>query len=372
MKKISRFFLTAFAIVSLSGLVIAQENLLTDNHPDRYVVKKGDTLWDISGMFLRKPWLWPEIWHVNPQIANPHLIYPGDELELVYIDGKPRLQLAGTSRLSPGVRSTPWDGAIPVIPVDAIAPFLSRPYVVDKEQLDTAPYIVAFADEHIAAGAGQRFYVRAIEDNSHSEYDVVRPGGPYKDADTGEVLGYEALYVGTSSLQRTGDPATLHLHLSQIEALKGDRVFPAEDVKAIGDFYPRLPAKEVHGSIISVLHGVSQIGQYNIIVLDRGEADGLMPGAVLQVDHRGETVKDPIAREKSTLITRISAAIDPDMAAEEAKKQEGKAPRSLEVTLPDEKAGLAMVFRTFPRVSFAIVMDATRAIHVLDRVRNPE
>ena len=374
MKKISRFLLTAFAIISFAGLVIAQDDILNANHPDRYVVKKGDTLWDISGMFLRKPWLWPEIWHVNPQIANPHLIYPGDELELVYIDGKPRLQLAGTSRLSPGIRTTPWDGAIPVIPVDAIAPFLSRPYVVDKEQLENAPYIVAFADEHIAAGAGQRFYVRTVEDETHSSFDVVRPGGEYKDADTGEVLGHEALYVGTSELQRTGDPATLLLRNAQIEALVGDRLFPAEESKAIGDFHPRLPEKEVKGSIISVLNGVTQIGQYNIIVLDRGEADGLMPGAVLQIDHRGETIKDPLVKKSLRNVIHMSPAVDADQAAEEAEKQQQKthSKRSREVTLPDEKAGLAMVFRTFQRVSFAIVMDATRAIHVLDRVRNPE
>ena len=139
------------------------DDLLRADHPDRYTVVKGDTLWDISGRFLRSPWRWPEIWHVNPQIANPHLIYPGDQLELVYIDGKPQLRLSrGPLKLSPTVRSSPWDGAIPTIPVDAIGPFLTRPYVLDEGELDSAPYIVDFSDEHILGGAGWKAYVRAI------------------------------------------------------------------------------------------------------------------------------------------------------------------------------------------------------------------
>ena len=328
---------------ALSMPLALADELLRADHPDQYTVVKGDTLWDISGRFLRSPWRWPDIWYVNPQIANPHLIYPGDVLELVYIDGKPQLRMRrGPLKLSPTVRSTPWDGAIPTIPVDAIGPFLTRPYVLDKDQLDGAPYIVDFADEHILGGAGQKAYVRRIDQTEPLKYEIVRPGGPYKDADTGEILGYEALYIGTSELQRTGDPATVFINSTDLESVIGDRLIPAGEDKATANFTPHAPAQQVEGSIIAVMNGVSQIGQYNVVVLDRGARDGLAPGTVLRVDQRGELIRDvvtPDSRDK--------------------------------VQLPDEEAGLLMVFRTFERVSFGLVMHASRVMHVNDRVRNP-
>lgn len=348
MKKISHLILTAIVVTCLCGVALAQDDVVKQNHPDRYVVKKGDTLWDIAGLFLNKPWLWPEIWQVNPQVANPHLIYPGDELELVYLNGKPYLRRAG--KLSPRIRVNPWDGAISAIPADAIAPFLSRPYVVNEGELDAAPYVVAFADEHIIGGAGQRVYVRSVESDEHMTFDVVRAGDAYQDAETGEILGYEALFIGVAELQRTGDPATLVLNTTEKEVLVGDRLLPAVDDKAIGAFYPKPPEQQVNGAIISVFDGVSQIGQYNTVVLDRGANDGLSPGTVLQVDHRGETVPDHIAREGASFLNRSMRE---------------------EVKLPDEPAGLLMVFRSFERVSFGLIMDAKRNMGILDKVHNP-
>ena len=328
---------------ALSMPLALADDLLRADHPDQYTVVKGDTLWDISGRFLRSPWRWPDIWYVNPQIANPHLIYPGDVLELVYIDGKPQLRMRrGPLKLSPTVRSTPWDGAIPTIPVDAIGPFLTRPYVLDKDQLDSAPYIVDFADEHILGGAGQKAYVRRIDETEPLKYEIVRPGGPYKDADTGEILGYEALYIGTSELQRTGDPATVFINSTDLESVIGDRLIPAGEEKATANFTPHAPAQPVEGSIIAVMNGVSQIGQYNVVVLDRGANDGLTPGTVLRVDQRGEVIRDVVTPDSRDT-----------------------------VTLPDEEAGLLMVFRTFERVSFGLIMHASRVMHVDDRVRNP-
>ena len=328
---------------ALSMPLALADDLLRADHPDQYTVVKGDTLWDISGRFLRSPWRWPDIWYVNPQIANPHLIYPGDVLELVYIDGKPQLRMRrGPLKLSPTVRSTPWDGAIPTIPVDAIGPFLTRPYVLDKDQLDSAPYIVDFADEHILGGAGQKAYVRRIDETEPLKYEIVRPGGPYKDADTGEILGYEALYIGTSELQRTGDPATVFINSTDLESVIGDRLIPAGEEKATANFTPHAPAQPVEGSIIAVMNGVSQIGQYNVVVLDRGANDGLKHGTVLRVDQRGEVIRDVVTPDSRDT-----------------------------VTLPDEEAGLLMVFRTFERVSFGLIMHASRVMHVDDRVRNP-
>jgi len=350
MKRVRKSFRRHFLMLLL-GVVLAMPavaaDLLRDGHPQRYTVVPGDTLWDIAARFLRDPWRWPDIWHVNPQIANPHLIYPGDLLELTYVDGKPQLRLSRgphgsrNIKLSPGVRARPWDGAIPTIPVDAISPFLSRPYVLDEGQAENSPYIVAFADEHIIGGAGQRAYVRTIEETGNS-YHVVRPGGVYKDADSGEVLGYEATYVGSAESTRAGDPGTIFFNSTQIESIIGDRVLPTGEERPWSNFTPQRPAADLQGSIISVLNGVSQIGQYNVVVIDRGSADGLEPGDVLRIDQRGETIRDVVTRESRDMIK-----------------------------LPDEEAGLLMVFRTFERVSFGLVMDATRPIHLLDRVRTP-
>jgi hypothetical protein len=319
------------------------DDLLRADHPDTYTVVRGDTLWDISGRFLRKPWRWPEIWHVNQQIANPHLIYPGDQLDLVYIDGRPQLRLRrGTLKLSPTVRSTPWDGAIPTIPLDAIGPFLTRPYVLEQDQLDGAPYVVDFGPDHILGGAGQKAYVRSIEAGEQLKWEIVRPGGPYQDWETGEILGYEASYIGTSQLQRTGDPATVFLNSTERESIIGDRLIAAGEERATANFMPHPPAMPMEGAIISVFDGVSQIGQYNIVVIDRGLRDGIDPGTVLRVDQRGETIRDVVTPDSRDT-----------------------------VTLPDEEAGLLMVFRSFERVSFGLVLHATNVMHVGDKVRTP-
>lgn len=339
--KIAGFILGLLFTVGASAEPVA----LNPSHPDRYVVIKGDTLWDISAKFLEKPWLWPEIWQVNPQIENPHLIYPGDTVLLSYSDGQPRLTVrrgAQTVKLSPRVRETPINQAIPTIPIDAIQQFLSQPRVLGKGELDDAPYIVAFADEHIIGGAGVRAYVRAIEASENPGYVVIRPGKAYEDPDSGEILGYEGIYVGDASLERSGDPATVSLFRTEREAIVGDRLIPASEDTVSLSFQPRSPASEVRGRIISVLDGISQIGQYQVVVLSRGARDGLEPGHVLAIDQAGERVPDPVTRN-----TRDS------------------------VRLPDEEAGLLIVFRSFERVSFALVLEAKRAIHLLDVVRNP-
>jgi len=372
MNRTSRLFFTLILLLGLSHLGLAEEELLRPGHPVHYVVKKGDTLWDIAGMFLEKPWLWPEIWQVNPQIRNPHLIYPGDELNLVYVDGKPRLQLRrGPVKLSPRVRAKPIQRAIPTIPIDHIAPYLSRPYVMDEQAMKLLPYVVAFADEHLGAGAGQRIYVRRIEDDSQRQFDIVRPGKAYKDADTGEILGYEAVYAGSGTLLRPGDPATVAVDRSRRAIFEGDRLVPFTPNEAAGDFHPKAPKGKVDGSIIDVLDRLHQIGQYDVVVIDRGTADGITPGTVLQVNNRGETVPDHTARRQRNLIPDVAEYLDPELVHH--IEYEGWQRPSLweEVKLPDEEAGLIMVFRSFERVSFALVMYARKAIHIHDRVVNP-
>jgi hypothetical protein len=329
----------------LAGSLFAADVVLNPDHPDRYVVVEGDTLWDISNMFLRDSWLWPEIWYVNPQIANPHLIYPGDILTLVYVDGKPQLQLQRgypTVKMDPQARVEGLDQAIPTIPIDAIEPFLTKPLIVSEDQLEVAPYVVTSADEHVVTGAGDRVYVRGIEGTDTGLFDIFEPGGPLIDPDTEELLGYEAIYVGEGAVQAFGDPATLLLTKTDREARVGDRLWPAATEPAVTHYTPHAPPPGTEGRILSVLGGVTQIGQFNVIVINRGEADGIESGHIMKIFQRGETIRDTVS---------------------------GK--RGDKVKLPDEEAGMLMVFRTFNRVSFCLVMKAHRAIHILDDVRAP-
>ncbi|MGD8931231.1 MAG: LysM peptidoglycan-binding domain-containing protein, partial [Chromatiales bacterium] len=333
----------------LSSSVLAAGPVeLNPSHPERYTVVQGDTLWDISAKFLHSPWLWPEVWYVNPQIENPHLIYPGDQILLSYQDGKPILTLqrgrpqGQEDKLSPKVRATPLEDAIPTIPIDAIAQFLTRPYVLNKDKLDKSPYVVHFLDDHIVGGAGISLYARSIEQPKPSRYALVRPGKPYQDPDSGEILGYQGTYVGMAELLRTGDPAKLLIISSEIEALIGDRLTKVDEESPIVNFQPRAPETEILGRIISVLNGVTQIGQYNVVVLNKGSADGLEAGHVLEILQGGNKIRDLVLGHGA------------------------------KVTLPLEDAGHLMVFRSFDRVSFALVMDATKPLHVLDWVRTPE
>lgn len=320
---------------------------LNPTHPERYTVVRGDTLWDISARFLRDPWHWPDVWQANTQIENPHLIYPGDVIALSFIDGLPVLQVERTAaskgiKLSPRVRAEPLDQAIPAIPIGAIAQFLTRPYVLNKGELDDAPYIVHFLGDRIVGGAGHQVYVRSIIDPPSWKYEVVRPGKAYTDPKTDEILGYEALFIGNADLQRTGDPAKLLLTKTGLETVIGDRLLPILKDEPLTNFQPTAPKDLIDGQIISVLNGVSQIGQFNTVVINRGSNDGLVPGHVLRILQGGEEVRDiihPVRGER--------------------------------IKLPLEEAGVLMIFRTFDRVSFGLVMYATNSLHVHDTVRTP-
>ena len=339
---IKKLFVMVCALL-LAGQLLATDVVLNPEHPDHYVVVKGDTLWDISAMFLRDPWLWPEVWHVNPQIVNPHLIYPGDLLSLVYVDGKPQLRMSrGDNKLSPRIRFESLDGAIPTIPLNAIKQFLTRTIVVDKNELDNAPYILQSADEHVISGAGDRVYARGIEGRGNAMFDIYEQGDAYIDPDTSETLGYAALYIGSGPVQQFGDPATLLLTETTREVRAGHRLRPSESSDPILHFQPHPTPPGTEGHIIAVIDGVTQIGQFNVVALDLGTREGIEVGHVMRVLQKGEIVRD-----------RFS----------------GK--RLDKVTLPDEDAGMLMIFRTFEKVSFGLVMKATRAIHINDYVRTP-
>lgn len=314
-------------------------------HPIRYVVKKGDTLWDISKHFLKSPWLWPDIWYVNPQIRNPHLIYPGDVIELRWVNGKPQLTLAGEEtgmpvvHLHPEIRSTPIKQAIPTIPIADIKPFLTRALIVTDDELKKAPYVLATAEGRLLAGQHGRIYVRGVKQGDSNKWLLVRKGEPLIDPQTNDLLGYQTIFVGEGEIAKWGDPSAMNLTEAARGIRKGDRLMPFNDSALPVNFYPHSPAKPVDGEIISVVDGMSEIGQYDVVALNRGADAGVDPGTVLAIYQRGGTVEDPTNGEA--------------------------------VKLPNTRAGLLMVFRSFDKVSYALVMEEKREVHVLDLVRNP-
>ncbi len=370
-------FLAACCVVSLASAEVLE---LNPEHPHRYVVKRGDTLWNIAGVFLKEPWRWPELWRANPRLRNPNRIYPGDELRLSLQGGQPRLQLSRGRdvKLSPSVRSSAHGQAIPPIPLAAIWPFLSRPKVVGPEELAAAPYIVSSQDTHLVNGSGDRVYVRGALDPNVKHYTVVRCGEIYrdpprvKDADyryglghdvsqdysrtcSGAaagpgVLGFEALHVADAAVVRHGDPATAVISSSQREVLIGDRLIPATDGN-YPEYVPHAPERPVTGSIIAIMDAVSQVGRYQVVALNRGAGAGLEPGHVLAIHRSGVVVRDDVVGRSAT----------------------GRATRRYDqgVELPNERIGELMVFRTFPKVSYALVMRSERSVYRYDEVANP-
>ncbi|MDX1588324.1 MAG: LysM peptidoglycan-binding domain-containing protein [Oleiphilaceae bacterium] len=330
------------ALACLSGQAALAGPELREDHPDRYTVVKGDTLWDISARFLKEPWFWPEIWHVNPQIENPHLIYPGDVLELVYIDGEPRLTKVDSDRiirLSPQVRSTPIETPIPTIPLDAIESFLTGSRIVDQQELDNAPYVLEGSDRRIVSGAGDRIYARGEAENGES-LSVFRRNVAHVDPETNEFLGLEARAIGNGRVVSVdGEVLTFLLTRSSEEVRTKDRLLPTEDREITTSFQPSAPDQEIRGLMIAVEDGVSNIGQYDVVTINRGEREGLKPGNVLAVYREAGTVRDPVTNEV--------------------------------VRLPRERAGLLMVFRTYEKLSYGLVLQATRPLTLNDSVRNP-
>ncbi len=334
--------------------VLARDDIIALNpdHPQQYTVAKGDTLWSIAARFLQNPWEWPKLWNANPKIHNPDLIYPGDVVTLGYADGRPYLALqrggnpvtARVEKLQPRVRVTPIERAIPTIRYETIRQFLTSPKVVTKAEIDAAPYIVSLTNSRLVGGTGDRIYVRGLEgENNAGAYTIFRQDSALKDPETKEILGYNALYIADSHLVKKGDPATLVVDRSVREVLVGDRLLPVTGEQLALDYFPRPAPKQLRGRILKVLDGVSRIGQYNIVAVNLGRADGLEKGHVLKIWRHGDKVFDNVTQRRGKWIT-----------------------------LPDEEAGWILVFRPFERVSYGIIMKAVRAIRIGDLVTSPE
>lgn len=339
--------LVGFVGLCLCSLAaLADTVTLKDGHPDTYTVQKGDTLWDISGRFLQDPWLWSEIWDVNPEIENPHLIFPGDVIRLVWKDGQPRLTVSRgtgsrTVKLSPQARVEPIDTAIPAIPLDKIGVWLRRNRIVSASVLDNAPHVVSAEDARIVGGAGDKVFVMgALNDDLGRSHGIYRKGVPFVDPETNELLGVEAKAIAVGYHQATDDNiSTLQLNESDSEVRIGDRVLRDPDQALASVFMPSRPAGQVRGNIINVDGGVAQVGIYSMVVINRGEREGMKPGVVLAVYNRGATIKDIVSK-------RI-------------------------VKLPDERAGLLMVVRAFEKASYGIILTASQPMQVGDLIRNP-
>ncbi len=343
---------------------------LQPDHPTRYTVVEGDTLWDISTRFLRTPWHWPRIWKINEQIANPHLIYPGDVMVLRFVDGRPELTVVrdgqpgevplvdedlpisevlegvagapnGTVvRLSPKVLSKPLAQPIPTISPDVILPFLTRPLFVDDDQLEKSGYVTIGLDGRIALGDNSEFYARGLPEDADAEfYMLYRKGKKIKDPDTKKFLGYEAIYLGDAQMLRPGDPAKLVVTKVKQEILPRDNLLVAPRKAPLPYYFPHVPETQLRGRIVTALNAVSEVGPFTIVSVNLGRRDGIEEGHVFRITRRAGKHKDPVTRRK--------------------------------YQLPDEDSGLMMIFRPYEKLSYGLIINATRPIHILDAVVTP-
>ena len=341
--------------------------MIKSTAPLHYTVKRGDTLWGIASMYLKDPWLWPEIWVINPQIPNPHLIFPGDQLALAYgTDGHPQVGVEQPSaaryeasryeasregaRLEPRLRSEPIASAIPTIPYSAIAAFLSRPTVMTSEQIRNAPYVLAFRDMHEVGGTNNEVYIRNLTASENARFAVIHIAAPLRDPDDGKVVGYEGLYTATALVERAGQPAKAVLIDPARETLRGDRLLSTDTHETPANFVPHAPASPVQGRILDVVDGADLIGTYDIVVINRGKRHGLEAGNVLAVLQEGDTVRDLFR----------------------GGRQIGSPPSfPPRVKLPNERTGTMLVFKVFDRVSYGLIVGASDTIQVGDLVATP-
>ena len=320
---------------------------LAPNAPERYTVVRGDTLWDISGKYLKSPWRWPELWRMNKEdIRNPHLIYPGQVLVLEYdVDGKPRLRIEGGGgtrdvKVEPKVYVDPHRKAIATIPYDLIRPYLERPLVMDKDALDSLPRIISAENDRIALGAGDKIFATGIIGGGKRIWHSYREGRPLREKGSRDLLGYEAIYTGSARLIVEGEPATLQLTHSAQEVSRGDRLI-AEVEPTIISYVPRAPDKVIRGEVLTIYGTVGHAGRYSVISFSRGARDGVEVGHVFNLLTAARNVDERFNGIKRTYVT------------------------------PEQQTGLIFVFQVFDRVSYALIMTSDDPIRIGDIVASP-
>jgi len=335
-----------------------QPRAIDPDAPDAYTVVKGDTLWDISDRFLTDAWLWPQIWDYNPQIKNPHLIFPGDKIGLEYVNGQPRLVIdrdgnrvsqsgvggnagnLGTERLSPRIRSESLDDAIPMIPGDAIASFLVHPRVVGIKEIKNAPYVVGNFDGRLISAIGHQIYVRGKLNREQPQYAVFRKSKKLTDPVTKKTLGYEVQHVSDVKLMHLGDPSTLIVTSNKMETIAGDFLLATNDDSVSASYETRMPSLGGgEGRVVSLVNSITQSGRDQVIVLNLGKKNAIKPGDVLAIETRGGKFIDSRGKRNYE-----------------------------EVSMPSTRTGVVMVFKTFDAVSYALVMESTLPIRVNDGV----
>lgn len=358
-----RIFATAAAValLAVTGAAQAQDLKMVEQPPSSYTVQKGDTLWDISGKFLKEPWRWPEIWRMNrEQIRNPHLIYPGDIVKLEFVSGQPQLTLSrDTVRLSPTTRVSSLDStAIPSIPPGDIEPYLTRQLVTGPSGLfDAAQILRGRGDERVVRGAGDVVYVLGIDEKLGDLWYIYRPAGAITNIDGTELLGYESRFLGTARVEKFGDLATVRIESSKEEIQIGDRLLPAPR-DTIVNYVPRAPDKAVNARILKVPFDNIETGRGYVVTLDKGIKDGVEPGHVLAIYRVIPPIVDPRPSRQQTIILRF---LDSTTVF---------TPREY-VQPADERTGLMFVFRTFDRVSYAVVLNTTDPVRPGDYARTP-
>ena len=370
--------ITLLVLSCLSLNINADEIALQKNHPDRYVVVKGDTLWAISGKFLKDPWQWPKVWKMNrAEIKNPHRIYPGDVVVLDNSNGSPQLSLLHeTVTLQPGAVEEPLaKEAIQTIAPNVIGPFLSQPLLIENGQLDNAPRIVAGPENRVILSAGSRVYVNNVKEGEGLHWNVYRPGEQLTDPDTKETLGIEAIYLGDVDITRYGAPATGDIVRAKEEIFAKDRlVVSADEFKS--SFVPHAPETQINGRIMRIYGGVAEAGPNTVVSINRGKKDGLEEGHVLAINRYGRIIKDPEykAGNESKKLKELNFDVKTGPDGKKIVNFAKEPPATLapgEVKLPDERVGLLMIFRTFDRVSYGLIMSTSDAIYTLDSVQTP-
>jgi hypothetical protein len=380
MKKaiISLILLLSFPLIAAA----ATSPELRPDAPERYTVQRGDTLWGLATRFLKDPWRWPELWNMNrEQIRNPHRIYPGDTLVMQRAGTQVRLTVEPTvEKVSPRVRIEPRDAeAIQTITPSDIEPFLSRPLVVAPNELDGSPEITATEEDRVVLGVGNIAYARGLDKTADTRWQLFRRGDPLVDPESGEVLGYTAIYLGEAQLRRRGDVSTIEITRAVQEIYRGDklRAFPRET--PVFAYAPHAPQSAVAGRVVSTYGGLWETGPLAIITVSKGTRDGLEVGHVLALHRDQRSARyaqrtEPLyGRTGPTGNDRRIPYYPADVAGRHRPVYASAPPvRDADFAqLPSERYGLVMVFRTFERASFALVMQASRPVSVSDILTNP-